>query len=133
CRPRAARPGAGRGRGAGGPGRRPADPSGAAPAARPLPGGILAAGVRRAELCRDRGAVRQDRELGAGDLSPRPGQAEGGTDMKMPCYLVRDLLPLYHDGVCGEETAADVREHLKGCESCRAALAELDADTGAEA
>ena len=53
--------------------------------------------------------------------------------MKMPCYLVRDLLPLYHDGVCGEETAADVREHLEGCESCRAALAELDADTGAEA
>lgn len=52
--------------------------------------------------------------------------------MKMPCYLVRDLLPLYHDGVCGEETAADVREHLDGCENCRAALAELDADTGAE-
>ena len=53
--------------------------------------------------------------------------------MKMPCYLVRDLLPLYHDGVCGEETAADVREHLEGCESCRAAMAELDADNGAEA
>ena len=52
--------------------------------------------------------------------------------MKMPCYLVQDLLPLYHDGVCGEETAADVREHLDGCENCRAALAELDADTGAE-
>lgn len=52
--------------------------------------------------------------------------------MKMPCYLVRDLLPLYHDGVCGEQTAADVKEHLKECESCRAALAGMDADTGAE-
>lgn len=52
--------------------------------------------------------------------------------MKMPCYLVRDLLPLYHDGVCGKETAADVREHLDGCESCRAALNALDGDTGAE-
>lgn len=52
--------------------------------------------------------------------------------MKMPCYLVRDLLPLYHDGVCGEQTAADVKEHLKECESCRAVLAGMDADTGAE-
>lgn len=52
--------------------------------------------------------------------------------MKMPCYLVQDLLPLYHDGVCGEQTAADVREHLDGCENCRAALAGMDADTGAE-
>lgn len=39
--------------------------------------------------------------------------------MKLPCYLVRDLLPLYKDKVCEPETAADVREHLEGCTDCR--------------
>lgn len=39
--------------------------------------------------------------------------------MKLPCYLVRDLLPLYEDEVCEPETAADVREHLEGCPDCR--------------
>ena len=38
--------------------------------------------------------------------------------MKLPCYLVRDLLPLYKDEVCEPETAADVREHLGGCPDC---------------
>ena len=38
--------------------------------------------------------------------------------MKLPCYLVRDLLPLYKDEVCEPETAADVREHLEGCPDC---------------
>lgn len=39
--------------------------------------------------------------------------------MKLPCYLVRDLLPLYKDEACEPETAADVREHLEGCPDCR--------------
>ena len=39
--------------------------------------------------------------------------------MKLPCYLVRDLLPLYKDEVCEPETAADVKEHLDGCPDCR--------------
>lgn len=39
--------------------------------------------------------------------------------MKLPCYLVRDLLPLYKDQVCESETAADVQEHLDGCPDCR--------------
>lgn len=39
--------------------------------------------------------------------------------MKLPCYLVRDLLPLYKDEACEPETAADVREHLEGCHDCR--------------
>lgn len=39
--------------------------------------------------------------------------------MKLPCYLVRDLLPLYKDEVCEPETAADVQEHLDGCPDCR--------------
>lgn len=47
--------------------------------------------------------------------------------MNLPCYLVRDLLPLYHDKLCAPDTTRDVDEHLGGCEVCRAALAALDA------
>ena len=28
--------------------------------------------------------------------------------MKLPCYLIQELLPLYHDNVLGEQAAADV-------------------------
>lgn len=41
--------------------------------------------------------------------------------------IVMDLLPLYHDGVCSDASRAAVEEHLKTCEICREALAELDA------
>lgn len=47
--------------------------------------------------------------------------------MNLPCYLVRDLLPLYHDKLCTPDTARDVDEHLENCEACRAALDALDA------
>ena len=46
--------------------------------------------------------------------------------MNLPCHLVRDLLPLYHDKLCAPDTAKDVEEHLSGCEACRAALDALD-------
>ena len=49
--------------------------------------------------------------------------------MKLPCYLIRDLLPLYHDRVLAEQTAADVKEHLDSCAGCRTALAALDTET----
>lgn len=39
--------------------------------------------------------------------------------MKLPCALVRDLLPLYHDNVCAPETNEAVEEHLSGCEPCQ--------------
>lgn len=38
---------------------------------------------------------------------------------KLPCDIVRDLLPLYHDGVVSTVTADAVAEHLEGCESCQ--------------
>lgn len=47
--------------------------------------------------------------------------------MKLPCYLVQDLLPLYKDHVCDEQTSADVAEHLSDCAACSALLAEMDA------
>lgn len=41
---------------------------------------------------------------------------------KLCCAIVRDLLPLYHDGVVSDETKAAVTEHLASCEDCSAEL-----------
>jgi MFS family permease len=47
------------------------------------------------------------------------------------CHIVEDLLPLYHDGICSEESKEFVEEHLKECPSCAARLKELE-DTSYE-
>lgn len=39
--------------------------------------------------------------------------------MKTPCNVIRDLLPLYQDGVCSPESRQLVDEHLEECEPCR--------------
>lgn len=45
----------------------------------------------------------------------------------MDCEIVRDLLPLYHDGACSQASRAAVEEHLKTCPACRAELRDMDA------
>ncbi|MBR2482043.1 MAG: zf-HC2 domain-containing protein [Oscillospiraceae bacterium] len=40
--------------------------------------------------------------------------------MNISCHVIEDLLPLYHDGVCSEESRALVEEHLSRCEACAA-------------
>lgn len=45
--------------------------------------------------------------------------------MKLSCNVARDLLPLYHDGVCSDESRALVKGHLEGCPDCTAMLKEL--------
>lgn len=42
--------------------------------------------------------------------------------MKLSCGVIRDLLPLYEDEVCCEESRALVEEHLAECAECRALL-----------
>lgn len=37
----------------------------------------------------------------------------------MKCNLVRDLLPLYLEELCEEETQKQIKDHLDGCEECR--------------
>ena len=37
----------------------------------------------------------------------------------LPCAVVRDVLPLYCDGVVSAETRSAVGEHLMDCEGCR--------------
>lgn len=38
--------------------------------------------------------------------------------MKYPCGMIRDILPLYKDEVCSEESRGAVEEHLSGCNDC---------------
>lgn len=46
--------------------------------------------------------------------------------MKLSCEVIRDLLPLYHDGVCSNESKIIVEEHLAGCEGCKAELEAMN-------
>lgn len=42
--------------------------------------------------------------------------------MKVPCGVIKDLLPLYQDNVCSQESRALVEEHLESCPHCRTEL-----------
>ena len=48
--------------------------------------------------------------------------------MKLPCKVIEDMLPMYYDKVCSEESAALVEEHLKGCPHCGQMLLDLRGD-----
>lgn len=45
--------------------------------------------------------------------------------MKIDCNVIRDLLPLYADNVCSEESRRLVNEHLPQCAECVAVLEQL--------
>lgn len=49
------------------------------------------------------------------------------TEHKIPCAIVRDLLPSYVDGLTSAETNGAVDEHLAQCEACTAALEKMRA------
>lgn len=46
--------------------------------------------------------------------------------MKITCEIIKDLLPLYHDGVCSDDSRTVVAEHLLECDSCKAELQAMD-------
>ena len=52
--------------------------------------------------------------------------------MKTNCKVIEDLLPLYIDEVCSDESKRLVEEHLEECDACSAKLnaqkAEITAD-----
>lgn len=39
--------------------------------------------------------------------------------MKYPCNMIQDLLPLYHDGVCSQESQEIIESHLAECSACK--------------
>ena len=42
------------------------------------------------------------------------------------CDMIRDLLPLYADSVCSEESRKAVTDHLAGCAECREMLNKMN-------
>lgn len=46
----------------------------------------------------------------------------------MKCNIARDLLPLYFDGLCSEETGKQLEEHMEHCENCRQLKRELESE-----
>ena len=38
---------------------------------------------------------------------------------RLPCHIVKDLLPQYAEHLLCEESEQDVRAHLDECEDCR--------------
>lgn len=45
--------------------------------------------------------------------------------MSYQCKLIQDLLPLYHDGVCSDESREIIEEHLTNCAECSGILKEI--------
>jgi len=45
--------------------------------------------------------------------------------MKISCEIIRDLLPLYYDAVCSNESKALIEEHLAECDNCKAELLSM--------
>lgn len=43
----------------------------------------------------------------------------------MNCNIVKDLIPLYIDGCCSEESERVVEEHLKDCSECKKLFEEM--------
>ena len=48
--------------------------------------------------------------------------------MKLPCTVMEDVLPIYLDGICADETEALVQEHLSQCPNCRQMLEKMRMD-----
>ncbi|MBQ8014952.1 MAG: zf-HC2 domain-containing protein [Clostridia bacterium] len=50
--------------------------------------------------------------------------------MKFNCEIIRDLLPLYCDGVCSAASKKAIDEHLEECKLCKAVCCDLSKDNG---
>nr|WP_186811899.1 zf-HC2 domain-containing protein [Paenibacillus xylanexedens] len=44
---------------------------------------------------------------------------------KLPCDIVRELLPLYYDDVCSTATTEDIEAHITTCSGCKMMLEKL--------
>ncbi len=43
----------------------------------------------------------------------------------MNCNIVKDLIPLYIDGCCSEESEKAVEEHIRDCDNCKKLLEDM--------
>lgn len=44
----------------------------------------------------------------------------------IPCEVIQDILPLYHDGICSSASGDLVKDHIKDCQTCSNMLKALD-------
>ncbi|BCJ97545.1 DUF4825 domain-containing protein [Anaerocolumna chitinilytica] len=51
--------------------------------------------------------------------------------MEKTCEIIKDLLPLYIDGVCSEDSKKAVEEHIKTCEDCKRELEDYQREISA--
>lgn len=49
--------------------------------------------------------------------------------MNCNCGIIDDLLPLYVDGACSDESKAAIEAHLASCKACREKLERMQAET----
>ncbi|MBQ5312202.1 MAG: zf-HC2 domain-containing protein, partial [Oscillospiraceae bacterium] len=47
---------------------------------------------------------------------------------KIGCELIQDLLPLYAENMCSEESRRIVAEHIAECSDCKGKLAKMNTD-----
>ena len=48
--------------------------------------------------------------------------------MKLSCKVIEDLLPMYYDKVCSQESSALIEKHLQDCPHCSRILSDLCTD-----
>ena len=46
---------------------------------------------------------------------------------KLPCEIIRDLLPSYVDGLTSEVTNEAICEHIQSCDACKETLHRMQA------
>ncbi|MFN7253527.1 MAG: zf-HC2 domain-containing protein [Anaerobacillus sp.] len=47
---------------------------------------------------------------------------------KVSCEIIKDMLPLYYDGVCSDDSKRMVEEHLSKCNACKIELEKIQDD-----
>lgn len=48
--------------------------------------------------------------------------------MSKDCKIIEDLLPLYRDGICSQESREMVEAHFGRCENCRKLFTQIDSE-----
>ncbi len=51
-------------------------------------------------------------------------------ELVVTCKVIEDLMPLYADGICSEDTKTVVEHHTAECPECRKKLADMTAELG---
>ena len=50
----------------------------------------------------------------------------------IPCEMIRDLLPLYVEGLTSGESSRQIEAHMETCEDCRGRYLRMKEDLGRE-